>query len=168
LARVGGYTRAPTKSRKLRVYDSSRVCYLSCAHGFGVPSHRFLCSLLRSYGLELHHLTPLGILYMAAFMTLCEAYMNLWSHFFQVRLRQGLDAGAASLGSVDVLVHSGPEADVYFISLSDPPVGWPKAWLLLKNDADAPLPAFMGGCLVPFPTGSTMCPRLTSTGCNPC
>jgi hypothetical protein len=92
MAHVGGYTRAPAKSRKLRVYDSGGVCYLSCAHGFGVPSHRFLCSLLRSYGLELHHLTPLGILHMAAFVTLCEAYigiephMNLWSHFFQARL----------------------------------------------------------------------------------
>jgi hypothetical protein len=152
LARIGGYTRAPTKSRKLRVYDSGGVCYLSCAHGFGVLSHRFLYSLLRSYGLELHHLTPLGILHMAAFMTLCEAYMNLWSHFFQVRLRQGLDVGAASLGSVDILVHSGPEADLYFsIPLPDPPVGWRKAWLLLKNDADAPLPAFMGGHPVPHP-----------------
>jgi hypothetical protein len=38
--------------------------------------------------LELHHLTPSEILHMAAFVTLCEAYigiepsLNLWSHFF--------------------------------------------------------------------------------------
>jgi hypothetical protein len=54
-----------------------------------VPSHRFLCSLLRSYGLELHHLTPSGILHMVAFVTLCETYIgiephfNLWSYFFE-------------------------------------------------------------------------------------
>ena len=55
--------------------------------GFGVPSHQFLCSLLRSYDLEPHHLTPSGILHMEAFVTLCEAYIgiephfNLWSFF---------------------------------------------------------------------------------------
>jgi hypothetical protein len=38
--------------------------------GFGVPSHQFLCSLLRSYDLEPHHLTPSRILHMAAFVTL--------------------------------------------------------------------------------------------------
>jgi hypothetical protein len=41
--------------------------------GFGVPLHRFLRLLLRHYSLELHNLTPSGILYIAAFVTLCEA-----------------------------------------------------------------------------------------------
>jgi hypothetical protein len=59
--------------------------------GFGTPSHRLLHSLLRYYGLELHHLTPLGVLHIAAFMTLCEAYLgidpefDLWNYFFHVR-----------------------------------------------------------------------------------
>jgi hypothetical protein len=53
-----------------------------------VPSHRLLCSLLQFFGLELHHLTPSGILHIAAFVNLCEAYMgikpyfNLWNYFF--------------------------------------------------------------------------------------
>jgi hypothetical protein len=57
--------------------------------GFGLPSHLFLRSLLWFYGLELLHLTPTGILHMAAFVTQCEAYigieppLNLWSHIFQ-------------------------------------------------------------------------------------
>jgi hypothetical protein len=38
--------------------------------GFGVPSHQFLCLLLQFYDLELHHLTPLGILHVATFVTL--------------------------------------------------------------------------------------------------
>jgi hypothetical protein len=64
------------------------VCVAFYEWGFGLPSHRFLCSLLRSYGLELHHLTPSRVLHMAAFVTLCEADigieppLNLWSHFF--------------------------------------------------------------------------------------
>jgi hypothetical protein len=42
--------------------------------GFSMPPHQFLCWLLWYYGLELHHLTPLGVLHIAAFMNLCEAY----------------------------------------------------------------------------------------------
>jgi hypothetical protein len=45
--------------------------------GFGVPPHRFLHSLLWVNGLELQHLVPVGILHMAAFVTLCEAYMGI-------------------------------------------------------------------------------------------
>jgi hypothetical protein len=45
--------------------------------GFGVPSHRFLCLLLQFYGLELHLLSPSGILQIAGFMTLCEAYIRI-------------------------------------------------------------------------------------------
>jgi hypothetical protein len=68
------------------------ACMAFYEREFGMPSHRFLHSLLWSYGLELHHLTPSGILHMAAFMTLCEAYngiephFNLWSYFFLARL----------------------------------------------------------------------------------
>jgi hypothetical protein len=64
------------------------ACTMFYERGFGVPSHRFLYSLLQFYGLELHHLTPLGIWCIASFVTLCEAYMgiepqfNLWNHFF--------------------------------------------------------------------------------------
>jgi hypothetical protein len=91
-------------------------------------------------------------------MTLCEAYiwieplLNLWSHFFRVRLQQDSGAGAASMGSVDILVRSGLEADSYFsIPQHDPPIVWWKSWFLLKNEADVPLPAFTGGRPIPHP-----------------
>jgi hypothetical protein len=45
--------------------------------GFDVPSHQFLRSLLQFYCLELQHLIPLGILHVAVFVTLCEAYMGI-------------------------------------------------------------------------------------------
>jgi hypothetical protein len=54
------------------------VCAAFYEQEFSAPSHRFLCSLLQSYGLELHHLTPSGILHMAAFVTLCEAYIGIY------------------------------------------------------------------------------------------
>jgi hypothetical protein len=68
------------------------ACMAFYERGFGVPSHQFLLSLLWSCGLELHTLTPLWILHMVAFVTLCEAYIriephfNLWSYFFWARL----------------------------------------------------------------------------------
>jgi hypothetical protein len=49
---------------------------------------------------------------MAAFMTLCEAYMgielhfDLWNYFFHAQLQQGSDAEAVVLGSVDIFVRS--------------------------------------------------------------
>jgi hypothetical protein len=56
------------------------VCAVFYERGFGVSSHRFLYSLLQSYGLELHHLTPSRILHMVAFVTLCEAYIGIEPH----------------------------------------------------------------------------------------
>jgi hypothetical protein len=59
--------------------------------GFSMPPHQFLHSLLRYYDLELHLLTPSGVLHIAAFVTLCEAYLgidpelDLWKYFFHVR-----------------------------------------------------------------------------------
>jgi hypothetical protein len=110
------------------------VCPTFYKRGIGVPSHRFLCSLLQFYGLELHHLTPSEILHMAAFVTLCEAYMgiephiNLWNYFFRARLQQCLDAEAAMFGSVDIYVRSRREVDPYFLILMhDPPVRWQRA-----------------------------------------
>jgi hypothetical protein len=58
--------------------------------GLGSPSHQFPCLLLRHYDLELHNLTPSGVLHIMSFMTLCEAYLgidphfNLWNYFFRV------------------------------------------------------------------------------------
>jgi hypothetical protein len=69
------------------------ACAVFYEWGFGVLTHQFLRSLLQFYGLEPHHLTPLGILHMAAFVTLCEAYMgiephfNLWNYFFRALLQ---------------------------------------------------------------------------------
>jgi hypothetical protein len=128
------------------------VCAAFYEWGFRAPMHQFRRSLLQPYGLELHHLTPSRILHMVVFVTLCEAYigieppLNLWSHFFWIQLWQDLGAGAVSVGSVDVSIRSGLGVDSYF-SFPQPNtlVGWPKAWFLLKNEADAPLPMFMGG-----------------------
>jgi hypothetical protein len=79
------------------------ACLVFYERGFGMPSHRFLRLLLSFHDLELHHLTPSGILHIAAFVTLCEAYMgvkphfNQWNFFFRIRLRSGSDAEAGRI-----------------------------------------------------------------------
>jgi hypothetical protein len=92
---------------------------------FNVPSHQFLCCLLEFYSLELHHLTPSGMLHMVAFVTLCVADMGIephsWNYFFHARLQQGSHPEAVVLGSVDIFVRYGPGFDPYFcLPMSDP------------------------------------------------
>jgi hypothetical protein len=85
-----------------------------------VPSHQFLHSLLQFYGLELYHLTPLGILHTSAIVTLCEAYIgiephfNLWNYLFHVRLQQHSGVEAVTFGNVDIFTKSGRGVDPYF------------------------------------------------------
>jgi hypothetical protein len=101
---------------------------------------------MQLYGLELLHLTPLGILHIAAFIILCEAYMeiephvNLWNYSFHVWLWSDPDAEAAMLGCVDVHVRPGQGADPYFcLSVSNPLVGWWRGWFFLQSNATMPL-----------------------------
>jgi hypothetical protein len=67
-----------------------------------------------SVGLVCHH-TDFSTLYcssIAAFVTLCEAYMgiephfNLWNYFFHVRLLQGSGMEVVVLGGVDLYVRA--------------------------------------------------------------
>jgi hypothetical protein len=127
--------------------------------GFGMPPHRFLCSLLRYYGLELHHLTPLGVLHIATFMTLCEAYLvinpelDLWKYFFRVWCQQDLEAELTISGGTVIHVKVGHELDHYLeIHMPRSMKGWRKKWFYLRNDGFAPLPAFTGGHPVPLPS----------------
>jgi hypothetical protein len=56
------------------------------------------------------------------------------------------------LSNVGILVRSSPEVDPYFsVPIPDPLVRYQRAWFLLKNDVDVPLPAFMGSRLIPHP-----------------
>jgi hypothetical protein len=132
------------------------ACVTFYERGFSVPSHQFLRSSLQFYDLELHHLTPLGILHIATFVILCEAYMgiephlNLWNYFFCAWLQQGSGAKVAILGSVDIFIRSGHGVDPYFhLPMPRSPDGWRRVWFFLWNDIDASLPMFTGSHLVP-------------------
>ena len=46
----------------------------------GYPAHWFLCGLLNEWGLELQHLNPTGVLHIADFITICEAFLGIEPH----------------------------------------------------------------------------------------
>jgi hypothetical protein len=81
-----------------------------------------------------------------------KPHFDLWNHFFSTRLRSGSDVEVVVWGSADILVWSRSGVDPYFcFPMSDPPAGWRKVWFFLRNDADMPLPVFMGGHPIPHP-----------------
>jgi hypothetical protein len=126
---------------------------------FGMPSHYFLCSLLQYYDLELHHLNPSGVLHIAAFITLCEAYLgvdpkfDLWNYFFRVRRPQ--DPKMELMVSRGTVIHlkSRHGVDPYLnITMLRLMKGWRKKWFYLRNDTSASLPMFTGSRPVPLPS----------------
>ena len=46
----------------------------------GYPAHWFLRGLLNEWGLELQHLNPMGVLHIAGFVTVCEAFLGMEPH----------------------------------------------------------------------------------------
>ena len=49
-------------------------------HGLGYPSHWFLRGLLNKWGLVLQHLNPMGVLHIAGFITVYEAFLRMEPH----------------------------------------------------------------------------------------
>jgi hypothetical protein len=120
--------------------------------GFVTPRHRFLRLLLLYYSLKLHHLTPSGVLHIAAFVTLCEVFpgidpkIDLWKYFFRVLRPQDLEAKLTIFGGTVIHVKLGHRVDPYLeIPMTRSMKGWWKRWFYLRNDASTPVPVFTGG-----------------------
>jgi hypothetical protein len=68
-------------------------------HGFGVPVHPFLRSLIDYYGISLCNLSLNSILHVSMFINLCESYLgilshfNLFCHFFCLKIKGGVALG---------------------------------------------------------------------------
>ena len=48
--------------------------------GLGYPAHWFLHGLLNEWGLELQHLNSTGVLHIANFVIVCEAFFRMEPH----------------------------------------------------------------------------------------
>uniref|UniRef100_A0A8R7TD03 Transposase (putative) gypsy type domain-containing protein n=1 Tax=Triticum urartu TaxID=4572 RepID=A0A8R7TD03_TRIUA len=45
--------------------------------GLSFPLHEFFHGLLLFYGVQLHHITPNGVLHIACFIALCECFLGI-------------------------------------------------------------------------------------------
>ena len=75
---------------------NERVCFAEfVSRGFSLPLHDFARGLLYAYGVQIHDLTPNGVLHIAVFITLCECFLGvapswaLWKAIFMVRPNRG-------------------------------------------------------------------------------
>jgi hypothetical protein len=106
---------------------------------------------------ELHHLAPSGVLHIATFVTLGEAYLgidpdhDLWKYFFGVRCSQDPKVELTISDGTIIHVKSGHKADPYLeIPMPRLMKGWQKKWFYLKNDDFALLPALTGRHPIPL------------------
>ena len=69
--------------------------------GLGYPAHWFVRGLLNEWRLELQHLNPTGVLHIAGFVTVCEAFLRMEPHvdFFR-RLFSGRALTVGNLAEV--------------------------------------------------------------------
>jgi hypothetical protein len=56
---------------------SFRIFYARCLRH---PAHPFLLGLLEEWRIGLHHLNPTGLLHIAGFVTVCEAFLGIDPH----------------------------------------------------------------------------------------
>jgi hypothetical protein len=109
-------------------------------HEFEHPLYPFVWGLLLFYGLEIQNLHPNSVLHMACFITLCEEFLGidshwkLWQNFFSGRVT--LDRGnQLYAGSVSFQLRYGRKVGYFKISLPTS-VRFEGEWFYIKNLAD--------------------------------
>ena len=76
---VDGATRIPGDEDIPVPRPDERVCFQSFfPRGFLLSTHPFVPGLLFAYQLQLHDLTPNGILHIACFITLCGGFLGIY------------------------------------------------------------------------------------------
>ena len=89
--------RAPTREEFLQPRPDEVVSFLTFhERGSGYPAHWFLHGLLNEWGLELQHLNLTGVLHIADFVTVYEAFLGIELHvdfFRRLFSRRALPVG---------------------------------------------------------------------------
>jgi hypothetical protein len=127
----------PTTERIPKPLSGYRVMFLAfLLRGLSLPAHEFLRGLLYVYGVQLHQLTPNSILHIACFVTLCESFLGIESHFLLwrsiFRLRPSVSLShKTELGGAVVSVRA--EAQYLEFSMSASVQGWRTKWFYIKD-----------------------------------
>src|SRR3954462_13659614 len=131
---VEGEARLPGDESIPAPTPDERVCFQAFfPRGFALPLHPFVRGLLYSYRHQLHDLTPNGILHIACFITLCEAFLGiyphwgLWRYLFSVKRTNSEYA----VGQVGISIR---DKNSYFdLEKLDSVSAWRKRWFYLKD-----------------------------------
>jgi hypothetical protein len=131
----------PSTERIPKPRDGFRVMFLAfLLRGLSLPAHEFLRGLLFVYGVQLHQLTPNSILHTACFITLCESFLGIDSHFLlwrsPFRLRPSvLLAKKPKVGGACISVRS--ESQYLEFSMSTSVQGWRTKWFYIKDQKNS-------------------------------
>jgi hypothetical protein len=118
------------------------MCLTFLLRGLSFPAHEFLRGLLFVYGVQLHQLTPNSILHIACFVTLCESFLGIETHWilwkFLFRLRPSVALSKKpELGGAVVSVH----VEVHYLefNMAASVQGWRKSGFTSKIRKTPPL-----------------------------
>ena len=129
-----GAARIPGEEEVPAPHVNEQVCFQSFfLRGFSLPVHSFVRGLLFAYQLQLHDLTPNGILHIACFITLCECFLGiyphwgLWKRLFNVKRTNSEYA----FGGVGISIK---DKNTYFdLEKLDSVHTWRKGWFYMKD-----------------------------------
>ena len=139
-----GVVRIPGEEEVPAPHGDERVCFQSFSHrGFSLPLHPFVRGLLFAYQLQLHDLTPNGILHIVCFLGVYP-HWGLWRYLFNVKRT----CGEYLVGGCAISIK---DKEAYFdLEKLDSVQGWRKKWFYLR---DQTAPGQQYG-LAPFDSGA--------------
>ena len=136
-------------------------CVLLATHidrGFSLPPHPFFRAFLNFFGAQLHHFSPNTIIYLAAFVSLCENFLGcrphwgLFKHIFTCRSQSVKKANPSDERTQVIQMCGGlgiqmrGKSSFPAITLPESVRGWQSTWFYCK---DQPTPGQSTG-LPPF------------------
>ena len=102
----------------------------------------------------MQHLNPTGVLHIAGFVTVCEAFLGMEPHvdlFQRVFIRQALSEGkpprTTPVGGFALQKRPKPSVPYPVYSPSDSNRGWHGEWFYIRNPVEALFPMFTEGRL---------------------
>jgi hypothetical protein len=135
--RLRRINRLPRQRDHPRPSEGFRVMFLAfLLCGLSLSAHEFISRLLFIYGVQLHQLTPSSILYVACFITLCEAFLSvdpqweLWKHIFHLCRNESKEE-VHDLGGAIITVRS--ESQYLKFNMAESVQNWRQKWLYIKD-----------------------------------
>ncbi|SPT20405.1 unnamed protein product [Triticum aestivum] len=143
-----GSARLPGKEVEPQPLDGE--CVLLPTHidrGFSLPPHPFFQSFLNFFGAQLHHFTPNSIVYLAAFVSLCENFLGcrphwgLFKHIFTCR-SQSVNKAKSSDERTQVIqlcgglaIQTRGKSSFPSITFPESVRGWQSTWFYCQDQA---------------------------------